>query len=128
MKGLVRCGERETLSGAKVKKDSGGGECISPVTGWHGGLEQKSAYHVIGRANSTFGFTVLGRCVWTRKTHHRTEGKKEVAILCAIKLTPVVALESPYGLPKMGANIRMKETKNGRNIRLEFERKSPVVA
>ena len=119
------CGEGEGFSGTEVEEQGGSSKSVGPIAWRHGCLEQECAHDVVSRTNGTLSFSILRRSVWTRETHHRTEGKEEIPVLSTIKLTSVVALEGPNGSTKMRANVGMKVTKNGRYIRFLFERESP---
>lgn len=111
-----------------VEEKGGSDESISPVVWRHGCLKQDRAYYIVSRTNGTFNFTIPGRCVWAGETHHLIEREKEVSILGTIRLTSIVALESPNGPTKMHANVSMKVTKNNMHLRFEFEGKSPSIA
>ena len=50
---------------APVQKIGGGGECLGPVWGGHGGMNQQGASDIIKGAEDTLGFPILRRGVGT---------------------------------------------------------------
>jgi len=129
--GSVECGKRggksEGLGGVVIEEISGCVECLDPIRGGHASLKKERANNIIGGANNVFGYTILGRSVWTRQTEGGTMSKKERAGTGVIKLTAIVALNVLDEDAELSGNIRKKMSESGECVRLEAERKSPKI-
>jgi hypothetical protein len=88
-------------------------------------LEKERANNVVDGSDRTLGLAVLWRSIGTREAHRGAMMEKKRAILSAVKLAAIVALERANGGAKMSLNVGMKVAKNSGYIRFQFEGKGP---
>ena len=47
------------FSGEPIEEESGSGQGVNPVGGWHGGLKEEGANDIVRGADHAFGLSVL---------------------------------------------------------------------
>jgi hypothetical protein len=99
--GFVRGFEVEGFCWPNVNKVSSGVKSLGPVVRRHGGLEEDGSKNVVGGANCTLGFPVLGGGVGAGKTKNSAERREEGAVCRVIEFLAVVALDRANGGEKM---------------------------
>ena len=123
----MRCRENKGLGWQDVKQPCRGGECLDPIRGGHGHLEQQGANNIINRANNTFSFTVLGRGVRAGHAKMNALGEKEGTGTGVIELFPVVTLNRLDAGAKLSGGVGDEVGEHAESVRLKAERKSPQV-
>jgi hypothetical protein len=93
-KDVVWSKEINGFRGSSIEKISGGVKGFDPIGGRHMCLEQKSMNDVIGRANSSFNFAILGGSVRARKVIGDVVVSKERTKVSVDKIDTVVTLKT----------------------------------
>jgi hypothetical protein len=88
----MRSAHVKSFGGKKVDDVGCSSECISPVRGGHGCLEEESSGGVVDGAKHAFGFAILLGGVRARHSQGNTFGKEERAGGRVVKFTAIITL------------------------------------
>jgi hypothetical protein len=105
----------------------GGGsvKALSPVMCWKGSLEQQGSHDIVGRMNHALGLAVLWGSVGTQHTKLDVVREEESAGGGVIKLTSIIALDTPDDTAKLRGHKGEEVGEGGEGVELLAQRKSP---
>jgi hypothetical protein len=83
-------------------------KALSPVTSRKGSLEQQGAHDIVDGTNHAFNLIVLWGRVGTRRLKLDIVRKEEGASGGVVKLTSIIALDTPDGTTKLCGHISKK--------------------
>jgi len=90
---------------APVQKIGGGGECLGPVWGGHGGMNQQGASDIIKGAEDTLSFPILRRGVGTGEAQVDASRSQKRCESLIDKLGSVVSLYAANGKTELCIGI-----------------------
>ena len=90
---------------APVQKIGGGGECLGPVWGGHGGMNQQGASDIIKGAEDTLSFPILRRSIGTGEAQVDAPRSQKRCESLIDKLGSVVSLYAANGKTELCIGI-----------------------
>jgi hypothetical protein len=100
---------------------------LNPVVSRKGSLEWQGAHDIIGGTNHMLNLAILWGRVGTRHPKLDTVRKDEGASGGVVKLTSIVALDTPDGTTKLRGHKSKKVRERGECVKLMAQQKGPRV-